>query len=238
MPSLRDTLRSNPLPGFTPVQALPQPAVPAPVGLPGESSSFTVNRFIRSPLPPINATVDTLRQFDDGDTGVPRRRVLPLPQVTSTGGSTVTNTTVTQSVSSGSSTSVTGITAKTLTYVSPLLNVGAAAVQALNVASKSYQLISVTANGACEIRIYGSAAAQAADFGRVTYAPLAAELGNNMVTDIVFDTSPYVWYWQNRCGSNSDSPQANIAYLTVFNTGVTPQNFQIAFVVLPLETTS
>ena len=157
MPSLASTLRSTSLPGFTPVQALPQPAVPAPVGLPGESSSFTVNRFIRSPLPPINATVDTLRQFDDGDTGVPRRRVLPLPQVTSTGGSTVTNTTVTQSVSSGSSTSVTGITAKTLTYVSPLLNVGAAAVQSLNVASKSYQLISATANGPCEIRIYGSA---------------------------------------------------------------------------------
>ena len=238
MPSLADTLRSTSLPGFTPVQALPQPAVPAPVGLPGESSSFTVNRFIRSPLPPINATVDTLRQFDDGDTGVPRRRVLPLPQVTSTGGSTVTNTTVTQSAQSGSSTAVTGLTAKTLNYVSPLLLVGAAAVQSLNVASKSYQLISATANGPCEIRIYGSAAAQAADFGRATYAPLAAELNNNIVTDIVFDTPPYVWYWQNRCGSNSDSPQANIAYLTVFNTGVTPQNFQIAFVVLPLETTS
>ncbi len=238
MPSLASTLRSTPLPGFTPVQALPQPAVPAPVGLPGESSSFTANRFIRSPLPPINATVDTLRQFDDGDTGVPRRRVLPLPQVTSTGGSTVTNTTVTQSAQSSSTvTGLTGLSAKTLNYVSPLLLVGAAAVQSLNVASKSYQLISATANGPCEIRIYGSAAAQAADFGRATYAPLAAELNNNLVTDIVFDTPPYVWYWQNRCGSNSDSPQANIAYLTVFNTGTIPQNFQIAFVVLPLETT-
>jgi len=236
MPPLASTLRSSPLPGFVPVQALPQPAVPAPVGLPGESSSFTANRFIRSPLPPINSNPDTLRQFDDGDTGVPRRRLLPLPQITSAGGSTTTNTTVVSPASGGGSSSTTGLTTVTLNYVSPLLNVGSASIQSLNVASKSYQLISATANGACEIRIYGSAAAQASDFGRATYAPLAAELNNNMVTDVVFDTSPYVWNWQNRVGANQDSPQANIAYLTVFNTGSAPQNLHIAFVVLPLET--
>jgi hypothetical protein len=96
----------------------------------------------------------------------------------------------------------------------------------------------MTANGPCEVRIYGTAIAQAADFSRAAYAPLAAELNNNMVTDVVLDTAPYVWYWQNRVGCNSQTPQANIAYLTVFNGGAAPQSIQISFVVLPLETSA
>jgi len=237
MPSLRDTLRKDSPAGYVPAE-LPVLALPVPVTLPGMENSFLVNRWIRSPLPPINAGPDTLRQFNDGNQSIPQRRLLPIPAASiGSGGTTVTNTTVT-STSSGSSASSTGLTTVTLNYVSPLLTPGAAVTQALNVDSKSYQLISMTANGACEVRIYGSAAAQASDFGRATYDPLAAELNNNMVTDVVLDTAPYVWNWQNRVGANSDSPQANIAYLTVFNKGTLPQNLQISFVVLPLETTA
>ena len=242
MPPLSQTLRASSPPGFAPAPSgyIPAPPSPqTPVPLPGEGNSFTANRWIRSPLPPINAGPDSLRQFDDGDTGIPRRRLLPLPAPTGSGGSTVTNTTVVQSAQSGgSSVTSTGLQTVTLNYVSPLLNVGAAAIQSLNVASKSYQLVSMTANGPCEVRIYGTAIAQAADFSRAAYAPLAAELNNNMVTDVVLDTAPYKWNWQNRCGANQDSPQASIAYLTVFNTGSGPQNLQISFVVLPLESAS
>src|SRR5208282_5518264 len=102
MPPLNQTLRSSPLPGFESVLSLPQPAVPAPVALPGEANSFTSNRFIRSPLPPTNAGPDSLRQFDDGDTGIPRRRLLPLPQVLP-GGTTITNTTTVPSATSSTS---------------------------------------------------------------------------------------------------------------------------------------
>jgi hypothetical protein len=218
---------------------LPVLALPSPISLPGKENSFLVNPWIRSPLPPINAGPDTLRQFNDGNQSIPQRRLLPLPApaLGSTGGTTVTNTVVT-ATASGSSSASTGLTTVTLNYVSPLLVSGAAATQALNVSSKSYQLISMKSNGACEIRIYGSAVAQATDFSRIAYDPLPAELGNNLVTDVVLDTAPYVWNWQNRVGANQDSPQASIAYLTVFNTGNLPQNIQIAFVVLPLESAS
>ena len=236
MPPLSQTLRPN-LPGFVPVPT-PNPvlALPAPISLPGQENSFLVNPWIRSPLPPINAGPDTLRQFNDGNQSIPQRRLLPLPApaLGSTGGTTVTNTTVTAATSGGSSSS-TGLATVTLNYISPLLVSGAAATQALNVSSKSYQLISMKSNGACEIRIYGSAVAQATDFSRIAYDPLPAELGNNLVTDVVLDTAPYVWNWQNRTGANQDSPQAGIAYLTIFNTGSIPQALQISFVVLPLE---
>jgi hypothetical protein len=200
-------------------------------------NSFLVNPWIRSPLPPINATVDTLRQFNDGNQQIPQRRLLPIPapSLGAGTGTTVNNTTVT-GTSSGASAGSTGLTTVTLSYTSPFLNVGAAATQALNIDSKSYQLVSMTANGACEVRIYGSSVAQTADFNRAAYDPLAAELNNNLVTDVILDTAPYVWNWQNRCGANQDNPQANIAYLTVFNTGSIPQALQISFVVLPLET--
>ena len=237
MPSLRDTLRKTSPDGYVPSEA-PVLSLPSIIPLPGNENSFLVNRWIRSPLPPINAGPDTLRQFNDGDASVPRRRLLPIPApILGGGGTTVTNTVVTASSSGGGSapTTSTGLTTVTLNYVSPFITSGSAATQALNVSSKSYQLISLKANGACEVRIYGSAIAQAADFGRAAYAPLAAELGNNMVTDVVLDTAPYVWNWQNRVGANSDSPQASIAYLTVFNRGSNPQAVQIAFVVLPLE---
>ena len=234
MPSLRDTLRTDSPAGYAPAE-LPVLALPAPISLPGKENSFLVNPWIRSPLPPINAGPDTLRQFNDGNQSIPQRRLLPLPApALGSGGSTITNTTVT-STSSGSSASSTGLTTVTLNYISPLLVSGAAATQALNVSSKSYQLISMKSNGACEIRIYGSAVAQAADFSRIAYDPLPAELGNNLVTDVVLDTAPYVWNWQNRTGANQDSPQAGIAYLTIFNTGSIPQVLQISFVVLPLE---
>jgi len=88
MPPLSQTLRSSSPPGFSPAPSgyIPAPPSPqAPVPLPGEGNSFTANRWIRSPLPPINAGPDSLRQFDDGDTGIPRRRLLPLPHLLAVG---------------------------------------------------------------------------------------------------------------------------------------------------------
>jgi len=230
MPALRDTIRKDSPAGFAPTQA---PLALPPQEMPGQTNSFKVNPWIRSPLPPINAGPDTLRQFNDGDANVPRRRVLPLPVGTGQGGAAaVTNTTVVQAASSAATT---GLTTKTVSYTSPLLTSNSTITQSLSLTAKSFQLVSVTANAACEIRMYGSALAMAVDATRVMDAPPPAEWQNGIITDVVLDTAPYTWNWENRVGCNSDSPQTTNLYIAVTNLNSIPQNIQLSIVLLPLE---
>lgn len=237
MPSLSDTLRSSSPAGFAPMPAGPKLALPPPVSLPGQGNNFRPNPSIRCPMPPTSATPDTLRQFDQ-DGGVPKRRVLPLPISTIAGGGNVTNITNVSSTSgsSGGGSVVATLTAKMVLFTSPItLPPGGTVTQALNMSSKSFQLISCTANGPVEIRMYGSATAMAADAGRALDAPLPAELLNNLITDIALDTAPFVWYWQNRIGANSQTPQTTSAYISVTNLGAGMAQPQVSLTFLPLE---
>lgn len=232
MPSLNDAIRSSSPAGFEPVN--PPMLPPATVTLPGQDNSFKVNPIIRCPIPPTSAGPDTLRQFNDGNEMVPRRRLLPLPTNNGVGGgTTINNTTVVNSSSSGGSTS--SLTAKTLAVTSPLLPANGVSYQTLNMSSKSFQLISCKANVACEIRIYGSSMAMAIDASRPLDAPLAAELGNNMITDVAMDTAPFTWNWQNRIGANSDTPQTVNAYIAIRNLGSTPNTVSLTITFLELE---
>src|ERR1035437_1673863 len=132
MPALSDTLRKDSPAGYAPAPVMALP----PVGPPSQVNSFKVNPHIRSPLPPINAGPDTLRQFNDGDANVPRRRVLPLPTNNGMGGgSVVTNTTVIQAPVSGASSAA--LTAQTVAAVTVLLNSGSSSNQVLSMNSKS-----------------------------------------------------------------------------------------------------
>lgn len=232
MPSLMNALRDTTPEGYAP--APDKPSLPAAVVLPGKAGNFTPNPSIRCPLPPFNIGPDTLRQFDQSEGTAPKRRVIPLPIQSQVGGggTTINNTTVTGGSSSSGST--TSLTAKTVTYTSPIINPGEFNSQVLTMA-KSYQLISVTANSPCEMRLYGSLNSMAADAGRPTDSPVPAELFNNMVTDLIFDTSPFTWEWQNRVGVNTDTPQDTQSFITVFNTGTSPTSIQLTIVFLPLE---
>lgn len=232
MPSLRDSLRTN-LDGFGPTtEKLTLPPV-AP--LPGQTNNFRANPSIRCPLPPFNAGPDTLRQFDEGDAGSPRRRVIPLPVQSQIGSGAVTqNTTIINSSGSGGSTPSGSLTARTVNYVSPILAPGAYDARTL-VMAKSFQLIFADANAECEMRLYGSASGQAADIGRALDAPVPAELINDIITDVVLDTAPFDVSWQNRLGVNTDLPQSPRAFITVWNTSPAPAQITIAIVYLPLE---
>ena len=236
MPSLQDTLRKDGPSGYAPMPASPQEVapLPAPVSLPGQDNTFKVNPWIRTPLPPINAGPDTLRQFNDGNTNVPHRRVLPLPATTGLGGSVVntTNVTVTGASSSGTTT---GIAAQSISITTPLLGSRNTVYLAPNVKSKSFQLVSCVANGACEVRIYGSASAMSIDAARAIDAPLPAELANGLVSDIVLDTSPFKWNWQNRVGVNDDSPQTTVAYIAITNLSSFTTQIQVTITAIPLE---
>ena len=242
MPSLTDTLRSTSPEGYAP--AIPKLALPAPVGQTNQSGAAKINPYLRCPLPPINAGPDTLRQFNE-NSDVPHRRVLPLPANNGGGGKNtiINNTTVVSSSSSGGSSGGSGssgggsttLTTKTVLFTTPILAAGARSLQTLNM-SRSFQLISISSSAPCEIRLYGSSIAQNADTSRNTDDPPPAELGNDIITDIVLDTAPYVWTWQNRIGANNSSSQTPNAYMTISNNSVSAVQAHITLVFLPLET--
>ena len=229
MPALADRLKTQSLPGF---EAATTPVNAAPAILPG--AALPGNKYIRCPLPPFSANSDTLRQYNEGG-AVPTRRVIPLPISVREGlGTTINNTTVTNS--SGSSSSSSGTTLKAVTVflnVPPLA--GSAAFSATVQMAKSFQLLQVASSQALEVRLYGTALAQVSDVARLTDSAPPFEI-NGVITDVVFDTIPYQWNWQNRVGANADSPQSSTIYVNVVNPSSTATAAaSIAITYLPLE---
>jgi len=193
------------------------------------------NPNIRCPLPPVGADPDSLRQFEGSES--PKFRVLPLtPQ---TGGATTVNEfgsgVSSGSSSGGSSGSSINIVAKTasVTFISIA---GNGSAQTTVVLSQSFQILSITANQGCCVRLYGSIAGQTTDGARGVDAPVPAETTQGLIIDVVLDTTPFVWQPQNIIGSNSDSTQSKNVYVTVINPGAAAINgLQITISYVPLE---
>ena len=232
MPALSETLRKESPQGFTPV--VTAPARPPIGALPGLNNNFKNNPCIRTPLPPINAGPDTLRQFNQ-DGVIPMRRVLPLPVGNGQGGTSVTNNNTTVVSSGGGGGSTASLAAKVVVVKTSLLGPSAALRQTVAMPAKSFQLLSCIATGACEVRIYGSASAMTTDSTRALDAPLAAELSNGLLSDVVLDTAPYQWAWQNRIGANSDNPQTNNLYVSITNLSSSTASPVVSVTFLPLE---
>lgn len=207
MPSIKDAIRTD-LSGYTTL-----PSKPPVLAIVPTNDSPSTN--LRCPLPPFNADPDTLRQFDNPATG-PKNRVWPQPQ--STGGSGPTSTVIdsTSSAPAPSPTptpSVAGLAAFTTGLLIPGFP-----FRGFVAMSESFQLLNINSTVPCEVRLYGTAAAQAADAARVTGAPVPPEVTANIISCVTFDTVPYTWGWQNRCGSNQSSPQTTAVFVSVFNT--------------------
>ena len=240
MPPLSEMLKQQSLKGFSAVEN-PNTTVP-PLAPP--SAAVGTNPYLRCPLPPFSATVDTLRQFNESGM-VPARRVIPLPLSSSTGNSTTTvNSEIISSSGSGGSSgsgsgsgggTTTTLTAKTVTVSIPSLAPGTSFQTSVTLA-KSYQLLQVSATVPVEFRLYSSVATRVQDLTRGTDVPVPFEVFSGLITDVVFDTSPFLWSWQNRIGANTDSPQTVNGYVTVFNptgSSTSPGTATIRF--LPLE---
>ena len=235
MPPLSELLKQQSLSGFEAAEK----SSPSSPPLAPPSAAVGTNPYLRCPLPPFSATVDTLRQFNESGM-VPARRVIPLPISSSTGNSTVTETAVTSSSSSsggsgGGGTTPTSLTAKTITLSVPSILPGGS-FQASVVLAKSYQLLQVTATVPVEFRLYSSIAARTSDRTRGTDVPVPFEVFSGIITDVVFDTAPYLWSWQNRIGANTDSPQTTNGYISIVNPtngSLSPGTVTIRF--LPLE---
>lgn len=196
------------------------------------------NPYIRCPIPPLNVNTDTLRQFDEGG-AIPSRRVLPLPisTVAGGGGTVIQNTTVIASSTGGGSSSggAASLTAASVTINVPALAPNTTYTTKVSMA-KAFQLLQVTANQSLEFRLYASALSQGADISRSTDTSPAFTTTSGLITDIVFDTNPYQWTWQNRVAANADSPQTSDIYVTVISpaaSGISPATITISY--LPLE---
>ena len=230
MPPLSLTLRKESPKGYAAMEELPK-STPSPQREPGQA--LAGNPFIRCPLPPFNATSDTLRQFNESGK-VPTRRVIPLPAQVGAGGSTtiVQNTSVTSS-SGGGSSSGTSLLVKTVTLEVGTLLPGDTLVTSV-VASKIAVLMILGSSDLCEVRVYGDPNSQAADITRAIDSAPAFEVTQGLVTDIVLDSNPLQFNWQNRIFVNQDSPQTNNLYITVLNStdvSITP-SITITYLVL------
>lgn len=231
MPPLSKTLRSMSPEGFAAQEELPA-SLPK---LKDPGRVLGANPFIRCPLPPFNSSPDSLRQFEENGK-IPARRVIPLPAVVSAGGSTVinNNTTVTNIGSSTSGSTAATVIAKTVTFNSPILFPGDAAVASVTL-SKVAVLLICGSSDLCEVRIYGDPATQAADIARVTDTAPPFEISPGLVTDVVFDTTPLTWNWQNRVFVNQDSPATTNLYITVINNTLGTVTPSVTITYLPLE---
>jgi len=226
MPPLKDVLTKGLPAGYVPVEGTPPPPQPS------DDAQFSSPRS-RSPLPPTNADADSLRTFQKGSS-TPQFRNLPLPPPTSATTSTTSSGASFSSGSSGGGSSSSSSVAKT---ISVTVNVPANSATLTRVtASRSFQLFSLGTTAPCDVRLYGNQGVQSTDISRQTDAPVPAELSQNIILNVVFDTAPYFWNTQNISGLNADNPQGTSLYVSVFNPNSTPlSNVTVYITFVPIE---
>src|SRR6266496_64776 len=232
MPPLSERLRGS-LEGFAAMDNLPKASHP-PINNAGMGPGG--NPYIRCPIPPLNAGPDTLRQFNESGK-IPTRRVIPLPAQTATGGSgsvTNNNTTIIQQ-GGGSSSTTPSLAAASVSFTYPALIPGQVLLAQVSMA-KSFQLLQLTATGPIEVRMYADAGTQGADAPRETDSAVAFEVVPGIITDVVFDSAPFIWNWQNRIAANADSPETKLIYITIINpSGIGADAGVVTIGYLPLE---
>jgi hypothetical protein len=223
----------------------PLPVIPTMI-----NNKLGSNSSIRCPLPPFNIDPDTLRQFEVGSQ-TPQIRVLPVPVQTgntttviksasgfigSVGTSAATASGSSSGGSGSGSSSSTNLTLKSVVLTTGSISVSGSFIGTVLMA-KSFQLISLTTSQPCDVRIYGAANIQSFDATRAIDSPVPAEVSDNIIVDVIFDTLPFTWGCQSLVGSNQDVPQSTNVYVSVLNTGNTTLSpVQVTISYLPLET--
>jgi hypothetical protein len=61
-----------------------------------------------------------------------------------------------------------------------------------------------------------------------------AGTAQNIICDVVLDTVPYQWTFQNRTGANGESPQTTAIYVTVTNLNTTSSAVTVTLLYVPL----
>jgi hypothetical protein len=229
MPLLRESMLSNlDMSGYQEIET----PVKANAPTPNANLEPGLNAYLRCPLPPVWTTPpDSLRQFYQKDV-VPQWRLFNPPTLQANSGSVTINNFATSS-SSGGGGSTSSIVVSQTSIKTPSLGPNKKFVSSLTLA-KTFQILQVSANASCRIQLYGTQAEQNGDLYRVIDQPPPAGSAQNIITDVVLDTSPFQWSWQDRCGSNNESPRTTTVYITVTNIQSASMTFNITLSFVPL----
>lgn len=196
--------------------------------------------MMRCPIPPVwQASPDALRMFTNNGV-IPQTRIFTPSTPTNTLSGGVVNEFVSgRSASTGSGTGGGSTTPTTNSAVQGPITTGAlnpnATTTATLQASKSFQLLTLSANRACRIQLYGTNQARSSDAGRPLDVSPPAGSTQNIICDVVLDTSPFTWAFQSRVGANADSPQGKVIYVRITNLSaqIAPINASVGYV--PIE---
>jgi hypothetical protein len=101
--------------------------------------------------------------------------------------------------------------------------------------SKIAVLMILGSSDLCEVRIYGDPLSQAADVPRQSDTAPPFEVTQGLVTDVILDTTPSQFNWQNRLFVNQDAPQTANMYVTILNPTLSAVTPTITVTYLPLE---
>lgn len=218
------------------------PLLPSQAGpMPSLDETANSHAMTRCPLPPIfSSNPDSLRQFD-AKGQVPQHRILSpsLQGDVSTFSGTI-NEYVSSGVTAGggsvTSSNAPSLTAAQQSLTTAVINPNDAYAGALQLNCKSFQVLTVTANMAVRVQLYGTQTAQRLDLSRPLDVGPAPGTTQNLIFDIVLDTAPFQWSFQNVVGANGDAPQTPQVYLTVTNLGQSSAAATLTFLYVPLET--
>ncbi len=217
--------------GYEPVVG--KPALPSP---PYSEKNLEpgYNVYLRCPLPPIWTTPpDSLRQYFLNGV-VPQVRLFnPQSNPIGTGSSTTTTL-----FSSSSSSNSGGNVSTTLKIVSTSLTTPSVTPNSKYTGSlslsKAFQLINLTASSPCRVQLYGTAAEQSADSYRGLDVAPPAGTAQNIICDVVLDTGPFNWTFQDRVGGNGDNPTTSKVYITITNLDVITDAITISLGYVPI----
>lgn len=238
MPSLTEAIQSaSGLLSSGYVESVPVEQSP---GAPTSAADYDPGRnsMIRCPLPPLwQDSSDSQRQFYI-DNKVPQMRVMTPQSASVSGGTSGSSGSVIIEGGSGGSggggSSTATIAAAQAVVTTPVLPSNAKFVGGLAV-SKSFQLLGIAVSSACRVQFYGTASAQTQDAGRGLDVPLPAGVMQNIIADVVLDSSPFQWSFQDRIGANADHPQQAVMYVTITNLAAASSPVTLTLQYVPIE---
>jgi hypothetical protein len=147
-------------------------------------------------------------------------------------GNSVTTVNVNSSGSSSSSTTINNLAVTQTSFKTPPVAANNKFVSTVNL-GKAFQLLSLSASAPCRIQLYGTLTAQSGDSYRGLDVPPPAGSIQNIICDIVLDTSPFQWSFQDRIGANADNPVTSNVYITITNLDITTDVITVSFAYIP-----
>jgi hypothetical protein len=164
---------------------------------------------------------------------VPQFRA-PLAAPTNAQTTTGTTTTIATSTTSSSSTTTNNPpVAQSASTTTPIIIAGNQFTGTILLA-KSFLLYKLAVNAACRVRLYATAAAQSGDLTRPLTIPVGLGTEQGIISDVEMDAAG-VWFYENTVGSNGDTPQSNVIYLTVTNLSGVNQAITATLTYVPLQ---